>query len=140
MYTDNALLFPRAVIPALRRLRGPEFQTLVERVAALPECHEETLAFMLMMIRLNGCIGCETDSYRAMRGCAACAIQTLRRHKGEDAELLEMFRDALDDVRNFACEQTRYNIQTAPRELPLPAPQGIRRPLHHLSMQDAASP
>jgi hypothetical protein len=102
MYADNELLFPHHVIPVLKRLRGARWQTLVERVMTLPEYHEETLAFMLMMIRLNGCVGCETDSYRAMRGCAACAIQTLRRYKGGDDELMDAFTQALADVRQFA--------------------------------------
>lgn len=101
MYTDNALMFPRQVIPSLRGLRGPEWDRLVERVVALPECHEESLAFMLMMINLNGCLSCETDSYRAMRGCCACAQQTLRRYKGSDAELLALYDSALDEVRAF---------------------------------------
>jgi hypothetical protein len=102
MYADNALLFPHHVIPSLRYIRGPEWQQLVERIISLPECHEETLAFMLMMIRLNGCMACETDSYRAMRGCAACTHQTLRRYKGSDHELLELYEEALLDVRVFA--------------------------------------
>ncbi len=102
MYTDNALLFPHRAITTLRTLRGRKWQALCERVLALPETHEETLAFMLMMIRLNGCLGCETDSYRAMRGCSACAQQTLRRYKGSDDELLKNFEDALQDVREFA--------------------------------------
>lgn len=102
MYTSNEILFPHHVIPSLRKLRGTKWRELVERVIALPETHEDTLAFMLMMIRLNGCMACETDSYRAMKGCAACALQTLRRFKGEDEELLELFQQSLDDVRNFA--------------------------------------
>jgi hypothetical protein len=102
LYTNNELLFPHSAIPSLRKLRGPKWRELVERILKLPETHEETLALMLMMIRLNGCMVCETDSYRAMRGCAACAVQTLRRHKGEDDELLELFEQALDDVRAFA--------------------------------------
>jgi hypothetical protein len=81
MYTKNELMFPHHAISSLRRLRGASWKTLVERVITLPECHEETLAFMLMMVRLNGCMACETDSYRAMRGCAACSLQTLRRFK-----------------------------------------------------------
>ena len=101
MYSENALLFPHRAIPALRQLRGEKWQTLVDHVLDLPECHEETLAFMLMMIRLNTCLSCETDSYRAMRGCSACAQQTLRRFKGSDDELLKLFSDALDDVRQF---------------------------------------
>jgi hypothetical protein len=99
MYTKNELLFPHYVIPALRKLRGPEWQTLVERVLSVPEGDEQSLAFCLMMIRLNGCLSCETDSYRAMRGCDACAIQTLRRFKGTDQELLAQYKQALDEVR-----------------------------------------
>lgn len=99
MYTKNELMFPHHVIPALRNLRGEEWRELVSRVLAVPEGHEQSLAFVLMMIRLNGCLACETDSYRAMRGCATCAIQTLRRYKGSDRELIKAYQQALDDVR-----------------------------------------
>ena len=118
MYTSNDLLFPHHVIPSLKLLRGPKWRALVERIVTLPEEHEETLAFMLMMIRLNGCMACETDSYRAMRGCAACALQTLRRFKGEDDELLAMFAGALDDVREFAHQETLLTIITTPTHVP----------------------
>ena len=101
MYTNNALLFPHHVIPQLRDLRGEVWRDLVDRVTAHSECHEEKLAFMLMMIRLNGCMSCETDSYRAMRGCEACSQQTLRRFKGEDEELITLYEQALADVRGF---------------------------------------
>ena len=110
MYTNNEILFPHHVIPALKKLRGPQWQALVERISKLPETHEETLAFMMMMIRLDGCMACETDSYRAMRGCAACALQTLRRYKGEDAELVEQFGAALEEVRKFADHHGQVGI------------------------------
>lgn len=109
MYTDNELLFPHQVIKSLRGLRGPEWDTLVERITQLPETHEETLAFMLMMVRLNGCMACETDSYRAMRGCTACSQQTLRRYKGEDSELLELYQDALEDMQAFLKQNKKQN-------------------------------
>lgn len=99
MYTKNELLFPHYVIPTLRNLRGEEWQQLTAHVLAVPETHESSLAFVLMMIRLNGCLSCETDSYRAMRGCAACATQTLRRFKGADRELSRLFQQALEDIR-----------------------------------------
>ena len=111
MYTDNALMFPHRAIAMLRTTRGRQWQTLVERVLSLPETHEETLAFMLMMIRLNGCMGCETDSYRAMRGCSACAQQTLRRYKGSDEDLLVAFDVALRDIREFATSSPPLGIQ-----------------------------
>ena len=75
------------------------------------------MAFMLMMVRLNGCVACETDSFRAMRGCPACAHQTLRRYKGEDEELLGLFEQALGDVRKFAESHPRVGI-LAGDELP----------------------
>jgi hypothetical protein len=99
MYTNNQLLFPHHLIPQLRDVRGAEWSRLVDRVGQVSEEHEESLAFVLMMIRLSGCMACETDSYRAMRGCDACAIQVLRRFKGTDHDLLESYQQALDDVR-----------------------------------------
>jgi len=114
MYSSNDILFPHHVIPSLKDLRGDDWAKLVDRITTLPENHEDTLAFMLMMIRLNSCMGCETDSYRAMRGCGACAQQTLRRFKGEDSELLEMYQQALKDVRLFAYQTETYNILMPP--------------------------
>ncbi|NDJ84371.1 MAG: hypothetical protein GYB66_00655 [Chloroflexi bacterium] len=105
MYTQNEIMFPRKAIAVLRNMRGPEWKALVDRVQCLPATHEESLAFMLMMIRLNGCIECETDSYRAMRGCQACAIQTLRRFKGADSDLLDMYQKALVAIQEYLEQQ-----------------------------------
>jgi hypothetical protein len=101
MYAANELLFPPSSIPMLRQVRGDLFRALIDRVVALPEDHPEHLAFSLMMIRLDGCMACETDSYRAMRGCTPCARQTLRRFKGSDADLLARYEEALEDVRAY---------------------------------------
>jgi len=111
MYTANQLMFPHQIIPRLRNLRGPEWASLVDRVMHVAEGHEESLAFVLMMVRLNGCMACETDSYRAMRGCDACAIQTLRRYKGSDSELLTAYRQALEDVRDYLLK--KHEVATA---------------------------
>lgn len=101
MYANNEILFPPYVIPTLRAIRGPAWAELVDRVVGSPEDAPESLAFSLMMIRLDGCLGCETDSYRAMRGCVACAHQVLRRFKGSDLELEGRYQKALDDVRAY---------------------------------------
>jgi hypothetical protein len=110
VYTSNELMFPHHAIPALRGARGPQFQALVERVSASSQCHEDTLAFMFMMMRLNGCAPCETDSFRAMRGCLPCAVQTLRRYKGSDEELIALFEQALREVRQFALLHPQYGV------------------------------
>jgi hypothetical protein len=101
MYAENEILFPPYATPHLKDIRGDVWRDLVDRVTRLPEDHPESLAFSLMMIRLDGCLSCETDSYRAMRGCVACAQQTLRRFKGSDEELVERFNKALNDVQAF---------------------------------------
>lgn len=111
MYTENELFFPHYIIPSLAELRGSKWQALVERIAKLPEKHEETIAFMQMMVDLNGCLSCETDSYRAMRGCAPCTYQTIRRYRGTDDELLAAFQDALMKVRQFANNNQRVGSQ-----------------------------
>lgn len=101
MYADNHILFPPHAVARLARMRGASWRELVERVLSRPQDHPEALAFSLMMIRLDGCLSCETDSYRAMRGCTACALQTLHRFKGSDEDLLLRYRKALDDVSAY---------------------------------------
>ena len=114
MYAENDILFPYASIPSLRKIRGEAWAKLVDHITTLPENHEETLAFMLMMVRLNGCLSCETDSYRAMRGCLACSQQTLRRFKGTDDNLYELFQVALRDVQKFARDNPLTMIVATP--------------------------
>ena len=101
MYVNTEIMFPPNVIPSLRDACGPVWRGLVERVAPLAETHPESLAFSLMMIRLNGCLECETDSFRAMRGCAACAWQTVRRYRKNERELLRLYQVALKDVEAY---------------------------------------
>ncbi len=101
MYVNTEIMFPPSVIPTLRDACGPAWRGLVDRVARLEDTHPESLAFSLMMIRLNGCLECETDSFRAMRGCAACAMQTVRRYRANERELLRLYQVALADVRTY---------------------------------------
>ena len=99
MYNDDTeLLFPSRVIPALRDQRGASWRKLVDRVAKKPEDELEHLAFVLLMIRVDGCTNCNADSFRAMRGCTECAKQNVRRYRGGDKELLAKYDKALKDV------------------------------------------
>jgi hypothetical protein len=96
------LLFPPHLIPDLADLRGDEWRKLVEWVASLPETHSDTLAFCLMMIRLNACLGCISGSYRFMRGCELCSQQTIARYQGTDDELIALFYQAKEDLEQYA--------------------------------------
>jgi hypothetical protein len=96
------LLFPPHLIPDLANLRGDKWRKLVERVASLPETHSDALAFCLMMIRLNACLGCVSGSYRFMRGCELCSQQTIARYQGTDDELIALFYQAKEDLEQYA--------------------------------------
>jgi hypothetical protein len=116
MYAENELLFPPHVIPNLRQARGDAWQELVDRVAGLPDDDPESLAFSLMMVRLNGCLSCETDSFRAMRGCTPCALQVLHRHKGPDGSLLARYRKSQDDVEAYIGRQAARQAMPIPKK------------------------
>ncbi len=99
--SDTEMLFPSRVIPTLKNLRGAAWRNLVEKVAQQEDGADGTLAFGLMMIRLGGCLSCHADSYRAMRGCTACAQQTISRFKEGDEALLRNFKKAQKDVAAY---------------------------------------
>ena len=110
------LLFPPHLIPGLRDLRGEKWRELVDSVAALPEAHPDTLAFCLMMIRLNACLGCVSGSYRFMRGCELCSQQTIARYQGTDEDLIEQFYQARDDLARYTEDQVELVADAAEPE------------------------
>ena len=103
--SDTELLFPSRIIPELKDQRGTEWQKLVEEVQAKAPTTLEHLAFVLMMARLDSCMTCNADSFRAMRGCTQCALQNVRRHRGGDDELIKMYQKAKKDIEPFVAMQ-----------------------------------
>jgi hypothetical protein len=101
MYVTTEIMFPSNEIGSVRDSAGAEWRGLVEGVTKLEETDPASLAFVLMMIRLNGCLECETDSYRALRGCAFCAQQSVRRFRRNERELLKLYRAAAKDMNEY---------------------------------------
>jgi len=89
------------VAPNLADLRGDVWRQLVLRASAAPSTSPTQLAFSLLLIRMNGCLTCHTDCYRAMRGCTLCAVTAVRRFRGPDEELVAMFDQALVEVEGY---------------------------------------
>ena len=99
--SDTELLFPLRVAISLSSMRGKEWQDLVEQVSS-PEAElADRMGFVLMMVRMDGCIGCNADSFRAMKGCTLCARQNIRRFRGNDQELVELFQQSRKEVELF---------------------------------------
>ncbi|MBV7339703.1 hypothetical protein KFU94_68125 [Chloroflexi bacterium TSY] len=94
MQSKAELLFPAHLISSLRDLRGPEWRDLVDRVSALSETHPDSLSFVLMMIELDGCMKCNSNNYKFLRGCFLCATQTVQSFKGTDQDLLRLYNKA----------------------------------------------
>lgn len=99
--SDTEVLFPMRVIPSLRDLHGVEWSTLVEHISSAEAVPAERYAFVLMMVRMCGCVACNADSFRAMRGCSQCSRQTARRFRGGDHEIVEQYRQVYKEVEAY---------------------------------------
>ena len=99
MYSDNEILFPHYAISALRDVRDGKWAQLIDQLEGKAQTSPEVLGLMSMMIKINGCLSCETDSFRAMRGCTPCARQCLRRCKDSDQELIGNFQAEVSAMR-----------------------------------------
>jgi hypothetical protein len=102
------LLFPSKAIELLSTIRGEEWEKLVNRLDDLEPNDPDRIAFVLMMVRISGCTSCQADSFRAMRGCLLCSSTTMKRYKGSDHALVELFKEAKKDVLNYLKED-KYN-------------------------------
>jgi hypothetical protein len=98
---DTDLLFPPHAIASLHDVRDTGWQELVRGVLNAGSTSAEQTAFILMMVRLNGCATCNADSYRAMQGCPACARQALKRFRGTDNELSLLYQSAKAEVEEY---------------------------------------
>jgi hypothetical protein len=102
MYHEDAeMLFPMRVVPSLGDLRGVTWKRLVARISEIDEDDPDALAFGLMMIRLSGCLNCQADSFRALRGCTACARQAILRYRGNDQELLRLYEKSRKEIQSY---------------------------------------
>lgn len=95
--SDTELLFPIRVIDSLENLRSVQWQQMVNAVKE----PEQQIAFVLMMVRMSGCLACNADSFRAMRGCTQCARQNIKRFKGSDQDLTELFNQSLRETQAY---------------------------------------
>jgi hypothetical protein len=102
--SDTEIIFPMRVASQLRSARGYSWQRLVDQVLRSEEGSQERLAFSLLFVRLSGCLTCHADSYRAMRGCTLCAKQAVRRFRGNDSELIALYRCAQEEVERLQNE------------------------------------
>jgi hypothetical protein len=100
-HSDTEILFPMRVASSLGDLRGETWAEMVDDACRAPQDSVAQLAFSLVLIRVNGCLTCHTDCYRAMRGCSVCASMAVRRYRGSDEELSALYEDAKWEVSAY---------------------------------------
>ncbi len=108
--SDTELLLPLRIIPTLVDLRGPHWSEFIRRISSNDVSEIDQYAFVLLMVRLGGCVTCNADSFRAMRGCTVCAHQTIRRFRGSDEDLIEQFNQCKKEVENYIKKRQKNEI------------------------------
>ncbi|HVM70980.1 MAG TPA: hypothetical protein VMT91_04420 [Anaerolineales bacterium] len=103
---DTDLLFPPRVLPALLELRGEPWRKLVTAVLEAGPDSLDQMAFVLMMARLNNCVTCNSDSFRAMSGCTTCAKLSLKRFHDPDEALVAAYQSAKIEVGQYLQKRT----------------------------------
>lgn len=98
------LLFPSRAIEPLRKVRGEGWEKLISDLIELDPMSVDRIAFVLFMVRIGGCTTCQSDSFRAMRGCILCSNTTIKRYKGSDQNLIELYNEAKRDVSMYMKE------------------------------------
>lgn len=99
--SDTEVMFPPRMIGQLRKLRGVDWQRLIDCVSSDGAELIDRAAFTLMMVRIGGCQSCTIDSYRGMRGCTVCVRQTIRRFRGSDQDLIKQFDQCKAELQQF---------------------------------------
>jgi hypothetical protein len=107
--SDTELLFPLRIVPSLANMRGQEWQDLLDNLVAPQASLADQMGFVLMMVRMGGCVGCNADSFRAMKGCTLCARQNIKRYRGNDKELIELFRQTSKEVETYLDKRGQGN-------------------------------
>ena len=109
--TDTELLFPLRVIPSLADLRGSEWRALIDHLSCTEAEQDEKIAFTSLVVKLAGCAACNTDSFRAMKGCTQCSRLVLKRFKGSDAELIALYNECRKEVTGYLKKRDRASIE-----------------------------
>lgn len=98
---NTELLFPLRAASNLSDVRGKQWRMLVEQISREDALLIDQLAFILTVVKQAGCVSCNSDSFRAIRGCALCSVQAIRRFKGNDADLLDLYQQSHIEVEKY---------------------------------------
>jgi hypothetical protein len=109
---DTDLIFPLRALPLIEDAKDVEWKRLVEFIRSDAAALEDRLCLVLLLVRLAGCASCDSNSYRAMRGCSQCAIQTIRRQRVSGNDLRAQFEQNRVEINQYLAARNKYNSDT----------------------------
>jgi hypothetical protein len=103
---DTELIFPIRILPKLIDLRGEIWGKKINELLETNNLVNQ-VGMIVLMIKVAGCITCNADSYRAIRGCTLCSQQAIKRYKGTDKELIQIYLKSCVKVKKFIEKRER---------------------------------
>jgi hypothetical protein len=103
---DTELIFPLRILPKLKDLRGEIWGKIIIELLETKDLVNQ-VGMIVLMIKVAGCITCNADSYRAIRGCTLCSQQAIKRYKGTDKELIQIYSKSCVKVKKFIEKRER---------------------------------
>lgn len=98
---DTEYIFPASLASQLGDLRDVPWQQLIQTVTGNGISDVDRISLIYMIARISGCASCNSDAFRAMKGCLVCAKNAIKRFRGSDAELVEQFEQARKEVTEY---------------------------------------
>jgi hypothetical protein len=98
---ETEILFPAYLIPELREVRGEKWKHFIDSFSDSPDRAKLESGLVLFLVKQGGCIGCNADSFRAMRGCKLCSQQTIKRYKGSDQSIIDQVQSAKTEMEHW---------------------------------------
>lgn len=98
---DTETLYPFRVTSQLRKHRSQVWKEMIDELLSPNSPDEDKIGFSMMMVKMGGCVTCSADSFRAMKGCTHCASQTIRRYRGSDEELRDLYLENVAEVKAY---------------------------------------
>lgn len=102
---DTQIMFPIDAMQNLRGTRGKLWNELLDSTTELSPISCEVIGFVLMMTMLCSCTSCNSDSFRAMKGCIDCSQQAVKRYKGDDGKLVALHAKYVKEVQKKIIEK-----------------------------------
>ncbi len=98
---DTEYIFPASLASQLSDIREEKWKQLIQTITGNGVSDVDQISLIYLIARISGCSTCNSDAFRAMKGCLVCAKNAIKRFRGTDAELVAQFEQARNEVTEY---------------------------------------